>query len=145
MRTAVEVLAERDHVFLGFDGVLCPAPGRDVADGLKVYVNPGLPPEVVASGDPFDVECVGRISARTRPDLDVHKPSPYRVGQAAEALGAFPRQCVMVCGSVAEIEAARAAGVAVIAYAADPLRRAELLALDPDAAVEHLAELRLAG
>jgi beta-phosphoglucomutase-like phosphatase (HAD superfamily) len=51
----------------------------------------------------------------------------------------------MVCGSVAGIEAARGAGVAVIAYAADPLRRVELLALDPDAVVEDLAELRLAG
>jgi beta-phosphoglucomutase-like phosphatase (HAD superfamily) len=205
MRTAVEVLAERDHVFLGFEGVLCAvgdaASARAAADRLKVYVNPGLPPDVAASGDPFDVlayavscgpntanvverhlrgleleaviaapeipgaaeavralatkgftvtivsdraadvvrsfltlrdlgDSARRISARTRPDLDRFMPSPYRVEQAAEALGAFSRQCVMVCGAAAEIEAARAAGVAVIACATDPA---------------CLAELRLAG
>jgi phosphoglycolate phosphatase-like HAD superfamily hydrolase len=220
MRTVAEVLAERDHVFLGFEGVLCAvgdaASARMVADRLKVYVNPGLPAAVAASGDPFDVlayavSCgpntantverrlrglelevavaarevegaadvvrslaakgftvtvvsdraadvvrsflslrdlegsVRRISARTRPDLDTFLPSPYRVEQAAEALGAFPRQCVMVCSAVAEFEAARAAGVAVVACSADPARLAELVALGPDAAVDHLAELRLAG
>jgi phosphoglycolate phosphatase-like HAD superfamily hydrolase len=220
MRTAAEVLAERDHVLLGFDGVVCDVyggvPARSLADRLKVYVGPGLPLDVAASSEPFDVlayavSCgpntanaverhlrgleaeaalatpevpgaadalrilatrgftltvvsdlsadavraflvlrdlagaVPRISARVRPEVDLFAPNPYRVEQAAEALGAFPRQCVMVCGSAAEVESARAAGVAVITCATDPARRAQLLALDPDAAVEGLAELRLAG
>jgi beta-phosphoglucomutase-like phosphatase (HAD superfamily) len=53
-------------------------------------------------------ESARRISARTGPDLARLLPGPFFVEQAVEALGAFPRQCVMVCDSAAAIDAARA-------------------------------------
>lgn len=54
------LLAERDHVLLGFDGPVCtmfggPPSARDIADRLKVLLGRGLPPDVADSGDPFDI------------------------------------------------------------------------------------------
>ncbi|EME60577.1 Haloacid dehalogenase domain-containing protein hydrolase [Amycolatopsis decaplanina DSM 44594] len=54
-----ELLQEKDHVFLDFDGPVCDVfarlPAGEVADRLKRLVEPGLPAEVNASADPFDV------------------------------------------------------------------------------------------
>ncbi|MEC3980249.1 HAD family hydrolase [Amycolatopsis sp. H20-H5] len=85
------------------------------------------------------------ISARTTADPAVLKPSPALLEAAMRSVGAAPRQCVMVGDSARDLEAARAAGVASIAFAPDPARRAKLEALCPDAVVGTLADLRLAG
>jgi HAD superfamily hydrolase (TIGR01662 family) len=54
-----ELLEQKDHVFLDFDGPVCPVfavvTAREVADRLKQLVGPGLPRDVSASADPFDV------------------------------------------------------------------------------------------
>lgn len=54
-----ELLQEKDHVFLDFDGPVCDVFARlaasEVADRLKRLVTPDLPAEVSASADPFDV------------------------------------------------------------------------------------------
>lgn len=54
-----ELLQEKDHVFLDFDGPVCDVfaqlPASEVADRLKRLVGPDLPREVSASADPFDV------------------------------------------------------------------------------------------
>ncbi|AUI63355.1 HAD family hydrolase [Amycolatopsis sp. BJA-103] len=54
-----ELLQEKDHVFLDFDGPVCDVfaelPAREVADRLKRLVGPDLPADVRATADPFDV------------------------------------------------------------------------------------------
>ncbi|MFD5246339.1 HAD family hydrolase [Amycolatopsis sp. NPDC058340] len=211
-----ELLQEKDHVFLDFDGPVCDVfarlPASEVADRLKRLVEP----EVIASADPFDVlrfaascgpnaanvverqlsrfegEAVAQISpspgvadvlrdwraqgftvtivsnnsvdavrsflglhdlaelvrgiiARTTSDPARLKPRPALLDAAVKALGTSPGQCVMVGDSAADILAARAAGVASIALAKTPAKRRALAALDPDALVTDLADLRLAG
>ncbi|WP_410656537.1 HAD family hydrolase [Amycolatopsis sp. lyj-112] len=215
-----ELMQEKDHVFLDFDGPVCDVfaelPAREVADRLKRLVGPDLPAEVAASADPFDVlayavSCgpnaahvverqlsrlegeavsliapapgaletirewgaqgftvtivsnnsvdairsfltvheltshVRRISARTTSDPDHLKPNPTLLQAAMRALGASPGQCVMIGDSVADILAARAAGIASIALASASEKRKRLAALDPDALVTDLTDLRSAA
>ncbi|GAA4540541.1 HAD family hydrolase [Amycolatopsis samaneae] len=56
---AAELLADRDHVLVGFDGAVCTVfdneRARGAADRLRPLVGPVLPDEVAASGDPFAV------------------------------------------------------------------------------------------
>lgn len=53
------LIAEKEHVLLGFDGVICSVfdrrAAREVADHLRFLTGPRLPEDVAASGDPFDV------------------------------------------------------------------------------------------
>jgi HAD superfamily hydrolase (TIGR01493 family) len=53
------LIAEKEHVLLGFDGVICSVfdrpVARDVADRLRFLTGPRLPDDVATSGDPFDV------------------------------------------------------------------------------------------
>lgn len=53
------LLAEKEHVLLGFDGVICTVfdrrGAREVADRLRLMTGPRLPDDVATTGDPFDV------------------------------------------------------------------------------------------
>ncbi len=53
------LLAEREHVLIGFDGVISSVfdrhAAREVADRLRSLTGPRLPDDVATSGDPFDV------------------------------------------------------------------------------------------
>ncbi|HVV23814.1 MAG TPA: HAD hydrolase-like protein [Pseudonocardiaceae bacterium] len=53
------MLADKEHVLLGFDGVICTVFDRraahEVADRLRLMTGPRLPGDVAVSGDPFDV------------------------------------------------------------------------------------------
>ncbi|WP_244199726.1 HAD family hydrolase [Amycolatopsis thailandensis] len=89
-------------------------------------------------------EDVRRISARTTSDPARLQPHPALLDAAVKALGTSPRQCVMIGDSAADVLAARAAGVASVALATTPAKRRTLAALDPDALVTTLADLRLA-
>jgi phosphoglycolate phosphatase-like HAD superfamily hydrolase len=56
--TAVrDLLQDRDHILVGFDQVLCPVEydGQAIADRLKILVGYGMPADIAASGDPFEV------------------------------------------------------------------------------------------
>jgi HAD superfamily hydrolase (TIGR01662 family) len=58
--TAAELLAERDHVLIDFDGPVCGLFGGHLSDGeaatrLKVLLGEGIPPDVAKAGDPFEV------------------------------------------------------------------------------------------
>ncbi|AUH65191.1 HAD family hydrolase [Paracoccus zhejiangensis] len=74
------------------------------------------------------------------------KPAPDLFLMAAERLGAAPEDCVVIEDSPAGIRAARAAGMRVVGFLggahARPARLAEkLAALEPNALVEHAADL----
>jgi beta-phosphoglucomutase-like phosphatase (HAD superfamily) len=52
--TPIDLVRDRDHILVGFDGVLCAVQHDDaaIAERLRVLVSPGAP---AATGDPFDV------------------------------------------------------------------------------------------
>ncbi|WP_370946486.1 HAD family hydrolase [Amycolatopsis sp. cg5] len=210
-----DLLAARDHVFLDFDGPVCTLfsalPASEAADRLKALLSPGLPDDIAASADPFEIlafaascgpsaasvverqlkrleleavsqatpgaldvihdlardgytltivsnnsvdavraflvmhdlaQAVRRISARVDGDVSKLKPSPFLIEQAIRGLGTSPSRCLMVGDSVADIEAARAAGVAVVAYANKPGKRERFAPYEPDVIIEDLATLR---
>lgn len=67
------------------------------------------------------------------------KPHPYPVLAAIGELGAEPGECLLVGDSFSDIEAAQAAGVAVIGYANKPGKRERLT--DADVVIDSMAEL----
>jgi phosphoglycolate phosphatase-like HAD superfamily hydrolase len=85
------------------------------------------------------------ISARTRADPALLKPSPFLVEQAVRSLGTAPDHCVMVGDSTADIETAHAAGVPAIAYADTPEKAETLRAHGADGVIETLDQLRPAA
>ncbi|MFG2417380.1 HAD family hydrolase [Streptomyces goshikiensis] len=68
-------------------------------------------------------EIIGRPTLR--PDL--MKPAPYLLLTAANALGFDPAKTVLVGDSVADVEAARAAGAQSIGFANELPKRATLV------------------
>lgn len=84
---------------------------------------------------------VDGVSARTEPNPALLKPNSHLLDQAVRRLDTLPEHCVLVGDSIADIEAARAAGAAVIAYANKPGKRDRFASYAPDAVIERLAEL----
>lgn len=81
------------------------------------------------------------IVARTEPDPSLLKPNPYLIRQAATSLGVHPDACILLGDSVTDMQAARAAGSASIAYANKPGKATKLAAARPDSLVHSLAEV----
>lgn len=86
-------------------------------------------------------DSIAGIAARVDADPGLLKPNPHLLHEAMRQRTAKPGECVMVGDSATDIEAARAAGVAVIAYANKPGKRAALAKLWPDAIVSDTIEL----
>jgi HAD superfamily hydrolase (TIGR01662 family) len=80
---------------------------------------------------------VGRTRARAQ-DL---KPEPYLLDRALEQLGAKPADAVLVGDSITDIQAARAAGTAAIAYANKPGKDRALRSFEPDALIKSMDEI----
>lgn len=212
-----DLLDERDHILLAFDGPICAfgeqLTNRGAADRLRLLVDDHLPSDVAATSDPFDVlryanSCgpvtaevvdtqLGRleleaaaaaaetpgitetlkelhqvgftitvvsnhsvgavraflvvhdmaayvrgISARARPDTALLQPDPHLVTEAIRSLGTSPEFCVMISGSVTDIEAAHAAGTAVVAYANEPGKADYFRAHGAEAVIDDIGELR---
>jgi beta-phosphoglucomutase-like phosphatase (HAD superfamily) len=57
MTTARELIEPRDHILVGFEGVLCaPEPGGKItADRLKILIGYDIPAKIAATEDPFEV------------------------------------------------------------------------------------------
>jgi HAD superfamily hydrolase (TIGR01662 family) len=85
------------------------------------------------------------ISARSNADPSLLKPSPYLIEQAIQSLGTSPEFCVMVGDSLSDIDAARAAGTAVIAYANKPAKARQFHARGADCVIETIDQLRQPG
>jgi HAD superfamily hydrolase (TIGR01509 family) len=73
---------------------------------------------------------VVRVVGRPVDDLATMKPHPRTLLEACEALSLAPAQAVMIGDSVADIEAARAAGCPSIGYANKPGKDRTLAAAD---------------
>ncbi|MHA6795821.1 HAD family hydrolase [Pseudonocardia bannensis] len=222
----VQLLAERRHILLDFDGPVCAVfPGRGsqaAADAVRRALGAAewrkiLPDRVGYSEDPFDVlryasdrldrekaeqaekaltqyeiasvrqvpptlgaldaiatlratghtitivsnnseAAIGEFIERygLGPDVDGIaaragfqarrlKPEPCLLYQAIEQLGAKPGECVLVGDSITDIQAARAADVAVIAFANKPGKDRALRSFEPDAVIASMSELDTAA
>lgn len=84
---------------------------------------------------------VGDVVARTEPGSQRLKPNPYLLQQAILRIRTTPERCVMVGDSVSDIDAARSAGTAVIAYANKPGKREVFAGRSPDAIIDDMSEL----
>lgn len=84
---------------------------------------------------------VQSVIGRYRDDPGLMKPHPAPVLAALAKLGAGPRSCVLVGDSVADVEAARAAGVASVGHANRPEKVHRLAGAGADAVVTDLADL----
>lgn len=79
------------------------------------------------------------IIGRAPGDPSRMKPHPAQVHAAIHALNAVPEECAMVGDSPSDIEAANAAGIAVIGYANKPGKAHRLAAAD--AVITSMAQL----
>ena len=82
----------------------------------------------------------GRVFAR--PDL--MKPNPEPILIAAKSLGAGPADCVLIGDSLADIDGAHAADVAVIGYANRPEKVDRFAAANADIIITTMADVALA-
>lgn len=85
-------------------------------------------------GQYFDV-------AITRQDTEYHKPSPAPLLLASNRLGISPESCVYVGDAVADVQAAKAAGMVSVAAAYGASAINELAAEQPDASASSSYEL----
>lgn len=74
-------------------------------------------------------------------DPGLLKPNPHLLLRALAQLSTQAEECVMVGDSVADIEAAQAAGVGVVAYANRPGKRSRLADHEPDALATEISLL----
>lgn len=81
------------------------------------------------------------VSARDDAGVERLKPAPFLLQQAMSATGTMPEECVMIGDSATDVEAARAAGTKVIAYANKPGKRERFLDLEPDGVITSMMEL----
>ncbi|MET9260311.1 HAD-IA family hydrolase [Amycolatopsis sp. NPDC004079] len=86
-------------------------------------------------------DLVRRVSARDDAEVQHLKPSPHLLQRAISAGGGPPGAYVMIGDSASDIEAARAAGTAVIAFANKPGKHERFTALAPDGIVTSMADL----
>ncbi|WP_158628700.1 HAD family hydrolase [Saccharopolyspora rhizosphaerae] len=81
------------------------------------------------------------VSARTSGELAELKPSPFLLQQAITNIKADAAECVMIGDSTTDIQAAHAAGTAVIAYVNKPGKRDRFTPHKPSAIIEHMTDL----
>ncbi len=109
--------------------------------GFRLAIGSSAPPENL---DVFwmGLALAGYFDARvTNEEITESKPSPQTFLRAAQKIGLAPGRCAVVEDAVQGVQAARAAGMAVVAVTTT--RRREDLA-QADRVVESLAELRAA-
>jgi phosphoglycolate phosphatase len=73
---------------------------------------------------------VAHVQGRDRRDPGLMKPNPYSLHQALTALKATPGGAVLIGDSLTDLDAARAAGVRVVAYANTPRKVTSLAHAD---------------
>ncbi|KZB84875.1 HAD family hydrolase [Amycolatopsis regifaucium] len=85
---------------------------------------------------------VSGVASRKKPDPALLKPHPHLLREAMQLTESRNvESCVMVGDSVSDVEAARAAGTAAVAYANKPGKRERFGQLHPDAIIDSMSEL----
>lgn len=83
---------------------------------------------------------VAGVAARTEADPTLLKPNPYLIRAAVDFLASEPQTCLMVGDSISDINAARATGTPVVAYANKPDKQDHFQSHAPDAIITNLAD-----
>lgn len=148
-REAIE--AERELTNLEVEAVATATPTPGGAELLRLLTERGQRTVIVSNNSVAAVDAyleshaltglVNEVSARTDADPTRLKPSAYLLHHAVEQLGTRSEQCVMIGDSVADIQAARAANVAVIAYANKPSKQRRFARYAPVTIVSDLYSL----
>ncbi|WP_181779103.1 HAD family hydrolase [Pseudonocardia pini] len=81
------------------------------------------------------------VVGRTRPRTEDLKPEPHLLRRALDERNAAPTEAVLIGDSVTDIQAARAAGIAAIAYANKPGKDRALRSFEPDALIKSMDEI----
>lgn len=81
------------------------------------------------------------VVGRTGPRTNELKPEPYLLHRALDERNARPPEAVLIGDSVTDIQAARAAGTAVVAYANKPGKDRALSSYRPDALMTSMTEI----
>lgn len=89
--------------------------------------------------DAIDFVC--QIASREQADPSLLKPNPHLLQVATRKFGCKPHECLFVGDSVSDIQAAQAAGIAVVAYVNKPGKRDRLADAGPDVLVTSMADL----
>jgi HAD superfamily hydrolase (TIGR01662 family) len=84
---------------------------------------------------------VDGIAGRTRARVEDLKPEPYLLRRALGDRGAEPADAVLIGDSITDIQAARAAGTAVIAFANKPGKDRALRSFEPEALIRSMDEV----
>jgi phosphoglycolate phosphatase len=86
-------------------------------------------------------ELIDGVSARVEPDPSLLKPAPHLINSAVQGLGIAPARTVLLGDSVADIEAAQAAGARSIGYVNRPDKRAMFVAVEADTITDSMVSL----
>jgi HAD superfamily hydrolase (TIGR01662 family) len=81
------------------------------------------------------------IAGRTRARVEDLKPEPYLLRRALGDREAEPADAVLIGDSITDIQAARAAGTAVIAFANKPGKDRALRSFEPEALIRSMDEV----
>jgi phosphoglycolate phosphatase len=131
-----------------------PTPGAD--EFLRLVARSGRPLAVTTNNAPAAVAAylknhdldglvAGQIHGRHATDPARMKPHPDCLDRAMAALGATPRDCLMIGDSPHDAEAARRAGVPFLGFAGDAWHRDRLLAGHPGITVTGMTGLLAAA
>jgi phosphoglycolate phosphatase-like HAD superfamily hydrolase len=85
---------------------------------------------------------VRRIIGRPADEPSLLTPNPFLVERAIRSLGTSPESCVLVGSSLADVDAARAAGTAVIGYADNEAKAATLRSRGVDSIIDDIGQLK---
>lgn len=148
-------MAERELARLEVEAVTTAAPTSGAFDVLKGLARGGWRIVIVSNNSDTAVEAfltrhdlgdyVAAVSARIDPDPQLLKPHPHLINRAFELAGSAADRCVLIGDSIADLEAARASGVAFIAFANKPGKREAFEHRRVDAVIERMTELQLQG
>jgi HAD superfamily hydrolase (TIGR01662 family) len=86
-------------------------------------------------------DLVDGVAGRTRSRAEDLKPEPYLLHRALDDRGAKPADAVLLGDSITDIQAARAAGTAVIAFANKPDKDRALRSFEPEALISAMDEV----
>lgn len=84
---------------------------------------------------------VDGVAGRTRARAEDLKPEPYLLRRALDDRGAKPADAVLIGDSITDIQAARAAGTAVIAFANRPGKDRALCSFEPEVLIRSMDEI----
>ena len=142
----------REHNLAHHDTLIAVVPAA--ADLVAELLDRQVPVGVVSSKRADMVRQGMRVTELPHVDVVVgllettaHKPHPEPLLEGARRLGVDPADCVYVGDAVVDVQAARAAGMAAVAVTWGAGDEDALRALDPDAVVRDVDDLRtvLAG